>query len=221
MESVEIQITSDGFPTLFSGIFSESYHSKYGALTEALHVYIRHGLEAKSLQKSGKLRVGELGLGSCLNAALAYEFSTRNRITIEYHALEAFPPSVEILSRLSDQIPSGLQTFHQQILDLPQGKSHPLSRDFQFSWAEHFWPAPRLFNKLDVFFYDAFSPDKQPELWSVEAFREAFEALETGGILVTYCAKGYVRRHMKEAGFRVERLPGAPGKWEMLRATKI
>jgi tRNA U34 5-methylaminomethyl-2-thiouridine-forming methyltransferase MnmC len=103
---------------------------------------------------------------------------------------------------------------------MPSGEQHHPESNFSFRWSKEFWPASGIFENLDVLFYDAFSPDKQPELWTSEAFAMAFEAMNPGGILVTYCAKGYVRRNMEAAGFKTQRLPGPPGKWEMLRAVR-
>ena len=69
-------------------------------------------------------------------------------------------------------------------------------------------------------FFDAFNPDVQPHLWTTEVFRRFYEALQPGGILVTYCVKGIVKQALRNAGFTLKRLPGPPGKREMLRATR-
>jgi tRNA U34 5-methylaminomethyl-2-thiouridine-forming methyltransferase MnmC len=69
-----------------------------------------------------------------------------------------------------------------------------------------------------VVYFDAFAPEKQPEVWSPELFSRIFSSMNPGGILTTYCAKGSIRRMMQETGFTVERIPGASGKREMLRA---
>jgi tRNA U34 5-methylaminomethyl-2-thiouridine-forming methyltransferase MnmC len=220
MEGPEIFLTGDGSPTFFSSRFNENYHSRHGSLTESLHVFIRQGLEKKRSEKEGIIRVGEIGLGSGLNAALAFQFAVEKGVFVEYRAVEAYPLLPGMLSEFAQKLPFELVDFHSRLMTLPAGKIQSLENNFSFSWSAHVWPAPAVFKELDVLFYDAFSPDKQPELWTPEAFRTAFESMEPGGILVTYCAKGYVRRNMEEAGFQTERLPGPPGKREMLRARR-
>ena len=220
MRTPEILLTSDGYPTLYSAHFNEIYHSRHGSLTESQHVFIRNGLEAKLAEGHKKITIGELGLGSGLNAALAFQLAADWNYSIDYKALEAFPLPAETLQEFSEKLPGDLQLQHRRLMTLPSGEQHQLEPNFSFIWNKTMWPAVRILDRLDVFFYDAFSPDKQPELWTTEAFAIAFEAMHPGGILVTYCAKGYVRRNMEAAGFKTERLPGPPGKREMLRAVK-
>lgn len=220
MEQISILPTADGVPTLYSRRFSEIYHSRHGALTESRHVFIRHGLEFKMTEKEGEIRVGEIGLGSGLNAVLAFQVAMQQKAFVYYHSVEAFPLPAGILNDFAGMLPEDLRDFHHRLMELPSGLRHHPETNFRFSWSQDVWPADGIFEKLDVLFYDAFSPEKQPELWTTESFRLAFESMNPGGILVTYCAKGYVRRNMVEAGFSVERLPGPPGKREMLRAKK-
>jgi tRNA U34 5-methylaminomethyl-2-thiouridine-forming methyltransferase MnmC len=220
MEKPEIILTGDGFPTLYSAHFNEIYHSRHGSLTESQHVFIRNGLEAKLAEGQKKITIGELGLGSGLNAALAFQYAMRSNVKIDYQSLEAYPLQAEIWTAFNEKLPEELQSIHKRLMVLPSGELHQPEPLFSFQWRIEFWPAAEIFEKLDVLFYDAFSPEKQPELWTAEAFAMAFEAMHPGGILVTYCAKGYVRRNMEAAGFVTERLPGPPGKREMLRAMK-
>jgi tRNA U34 5-methylaminomethyl-2-thiouridine-forming methyltransferase MnmC len=221
IEDLEIHPTGDKSPTLYSSRFSEIYHSRHGAFTESMHVFIRHGLEEKIREKPGMIRVGEMGLGTCLNAALAFQYAETKNADLQYHAIEAFPPDLELLQRYSSLLPPEISNFHQQVVNLTAGLPHILSSQFSIHWEKSRWPVQGVFKELDVFFYDAFSPDKQPELWMVDAFRTAYDSMSVGGILVTYCSKGYVRRNLQEAGFQVERLPGPPGKREMLRARRL
>ena len=72
----------------------------------------------------------------------------------------------------------------------------------------------------DLIYFDAFGARVQPELWTETIFKKMYDALKDKGIIVTYAAKGSVRRAMQAVGFKVERLPGPPGKREMLRGTK-
>ncbi len=220
MKKPEIILTGDGFPTLYSAHFNEIYHSRHGSLTESMHVFIQAGLEQKRLEGLEKIRVGEIGLGSGLNAALAFHYATEHNVKIDYQSLEAYPLQAESWTAFNEKLPEELRSFHKRLMVLSSGKLHQPEPLFSFQWRKEFWPAAEIFEKLDVLFYDAFSPDKQPELWISEAFAMAFEAMNPGGILVTYCAKGYVRRNMEAAGFKTERLPGPPGKRVMLRAVK-
>ena len=220
MSTPEILLTGDGYPTLYSAHFNEIYHSRHGSITESKHVFIQNGLEAKLAEGQKKITIGELGLGTGLNAALAFQLAADRNFSIDYKALEAFPLPAETLQEFSEKLPGDLQLHHRRLMTLPSGEQHQLEPNFSFSWNKNLWPAIKIRDKLDVFFYDAFSPDKQPELWTPEAFSMAFETMNPGGILVTYCAKGYVRRNMEAAGFITERLPGPPGKREMLRAVK-
>lgn len=220
MEKPEIILTGDGFPTLYSSYFNEIYHSRHGSLTESKHVFILAGLEQKRLEGLEKIRVGEIGLGSGLNAALAFRFAIEGNVKIDYQSLEAYPLQAEIWTAFNEKLPEELRSFHRRLMELPSCGRHQPEANFGFRWSKEFWPASGILENLDVLFYDAFSPEKQPELWTSEAFAMAFEAMNPGGILVTYCAKGYVRRNMEAAGFKTERLPGPPGKREMLRAMK-
>ena len=221
MEKPEIMLTGDGFPTLYSTHFNEIYHSRHGSLTESKHVFILAGLEQKRSEGIDEIRVGEMGLGSGLNAALAFQYATENNVKIDYQSLEAYPLQAESWTAFNEKLPEELRSFHRRLMVLPPGELHQPEPLFSFQWRKEFWPAAEIFEKLDVLFYDAFSPDKQPELWTSGAFAMAFEAMNPGGILVTYCAKGYVRRNMESAGFVTERLPGPPGKREMLRARRV
>lgn len=221
MEKPEIILTGDGFPTLYSAYFNEIYHSRHGSLTESMHVFIQAGLEQKRLEGLEKIRVGEIGLGSGLNGALAFQYGTEHNVKIDYQSLEAFPLQSEIWAAFNEKLPEELRSFHRQLMVLPPGEWHQPESLFSFRWSKEFWPASGILENLDVLFYDAFSPEKQPELWTSEAFAMAFEAMNPGGILVTYCAKGYVRRNMEAAGFVTERLPGPPGKREMLKARRL
>lgn len=216
----EIQLTRDGNPTLYSERFNEAYHSRHGSLTESMHVFIRQGLHEKLSAGKNHIRIGEIGLGSYLNAALAFQFAKENAIRVEYLALEAFPPPLETLRTFSSQLPPAIQLFHSSLLACREGENTHFAGCFSLQWTRETWPATGFLKSLDVLFYDAFSPDKQPELWTTAAFETAFESMNTEGILVTYCSKSYVRRNMLEAGFLVEKLPGPPGKREMLRARK-
>jgi len=210
--------TKDGSLTLFSEKFQETYHSRHGALTESLHVFIENGLAYKA-KSNQTVKVGEIGLGTGLNAMLSLQFAQRNQTKIDYVAMEAFPLSNSIKNELIADYHIFNPEIYAKILHQPEAQSIEPDPYFSFQWYEKKWPQANPFEDLDVIFYDAFAPDTQPELWDENAMNAAFSSLKPGGILVTYCAKGYVRRNLINAGFIVERLQGPPGKREMLRGT--
>lgn len=222
------QPTKDGSMTLYSEHFNQTYHSRNGAVTESLHVFLEAGWHHKIKQGPSAIRILELGLGTGLNALLtlkAWRAKPKGAPTsLEYVALEPFP--LFPIERRELQM--------HQVVD-PEAESeihaNPAGEQHRVEWGEnaHFtrirstWQAYQRSKSnapFDVIYFDAFAPDTQPDLWSLERFQEAFNWLSPGGILVTYCAKGRVRRAMVDAGFRVEQLPGPPGKREMLRATR-
>lgn len=214
------QKTGDGSLTLFSELFGETYHSRHGAITESMHVFIEAGLSLVSKTKK-QIRIGEIGLGTGLNAILTYSYSEKHFIDIQYFAIEAFPISDYLKKEVISHFQNLDEAVYSKILFCQANQIYPIRSCFNFCWYQQKWPESNLFQNLDLIYYDAFAPGTQPELWTQIAFEAAFQSLNPGGILVTYCAKGDVKRNMKSAGFEVERLPGPPGKREMTRARKI
>ena len=214
--------------TLHSERFGQCYHSRHGARTESDHVFLDAGYEAAAaVCGTHPMRILELGLGTGLNALLTLD-RWRNAgcpFPLEYIALEPFPLTTEERADLAlgDVAgPSEEADLHAN----PEADLHKVDwgHHGQFSRRKTTWQAFAKAREergtFDVIYFDAFAPDSQPELWAPERFREAFLLLREGGLLVTYCAKGAVRRAMQSAGFKVERRPGPPGKREMLRARR-
>lgn len=212
--------TDDGSDTLYSAILDESYHSRNGAIQESMHVFIQAGLRHRQLDS---LRVFEVGFGTGLNALLSWREAEEQNLHVFYETIEAFPLPPSIYEPLffnvgTSSLPSdALFQLHQCEWGIPT----QLSPLFSFNKHQGFFDAYTFEEPFDVVFYDAFSPDKQPELWTEELFRKVYNALRPNGVLVTYCAKGEVRRTLQRAGFQTERIPGPPGKREMLRATRV
>ena len=207
----ELLQTADGSFTLFIPEVEETYHSTHGAVQESMHVFIENGLfvcEGKSL------RILEVGLGTGLNASLTLQHAKGN---VSYCALEPYPLSKEILDELavnkSDQLE---MKFH---LSAPN-EWISIHEQFSFARMEVGLEEFQSEEKFDIIYYDAFGPRVEPGLWTLERMQQCFNLLNEGGIFVTYCAKGQVRRNLQAAGFVVERLPGPPGKREMLRGVK-
>lgn len=225
------QRTEDGSLTLHSQRFNQSYHSRHGAVTESQHVFLEAGFHhcLRGQTAPQPLRVLELGLGTGLNALMtfrAWESVPKARQPpLEYVALEPYPLGPETLAAMAlskdAQIPvdqvSALHERHGAARHQVQWKPGARCVRLLQEWQDFAASEPGTF---DLIYYDAFAPDSQPELWVEDRFKEAHEMLNTGGVLVTYCAKGDVRRAMESAGLLVEKLPGPPGKREMLRATR-
>jgi tRNA U34 5-methylaminomethyl-2-thiouridine-forming methyltransferase MnmC len=216
----EIITTSDGSKTIQIVDWDEQYHSIHGAIQEAMHIYIGAGLF--SLNKE-KINVLEMGFGTGLNCFLTLQEAQSLNSYIEYTGIEAFPISDE------EHISLGyLENLNQinrlnleKINSCTWGEFIQITSQFSLLKVESTfqnWIAPT--NEYDLIYFDAFGPPVQPELWTLEMFQKMYAALKINGILVTYCAKGQVKRNLREAGFEVENLPGPPGKREITRARK-
>jgi len=204
--------SSDGSLTIWVPELDEHYHSIHGAITESQHVFIDAGLMAFDKEEVSIL---EVGLGTALNARLTLE--QKGERNIHYFALEKFPLNVEEVNEIE------ALGHHKEakILKVGAGKPTIIETGFTFELStEDLRNFKTDAPSFDLIYFDAFAPSAQPELWSEEVFRAMYNALLPGGALVTYCAKGVVKRTMKSVGFEVEALPGPPRKREMTRAWK-
>lgn len=213
--------TTDGSITLYLPELDEHYHSTKGAMTEALHVYIdlafRHFLSQQNQAHTMPIRVFEVGFGTGLNALLTLKNAKEENVNVHYSSVELYPLQTELLDALNYGDPQSLQLLHQA----PWNAPHAITPNFEL----HKLQADLLTMNIpcaDVVYFDAFAPEKQPELWTPAVFQKIYEAMSPGGVLTTYCAKGAVRRALQQVGFFVERMPGpANGKREVLRAIKM
>jgi tRNA U34 5-methylaminomethyl-2-thiouridine-forming methyltransferase MnmC len=216
----EIITTSDGSTTIHLPDWDENYHSKHGAIQEAKHVFIANGL---SLFKDKSIAILEIGFGTGLNAFITFLESKKLNITVDYVGVEAYPVSTaEILSMNYVNELNAMtenQVFEQMHTSNWEEKTI-LSETFCLTKRKQFFAEIEDVAQFDLIYFDAFGYRVQPELWSTEIFQKMFNALKPNGILVTYAARGVVKRSMIEVGFTVEKLPGPPGKREMFRATK-
>ena len=214
-------ITEDGSQTIYLPEMDEHYHSVHGAIQESLHIYIEQGL----LQTTKKdLSVLEIGFGTGLNAYLTYCIAQRENISVHYCSLEKYPLNKQEYSLL--KYPTNLFTEHSPIFDQMHqaawNKKVQLSEIFQLE-KFHADLLTFQFNEIaqfDLVYYDAFAPGKQPEMWTDMILHKVAATVKPGGKLVTYCAKGSVRRALADAGFTMERIPGPKGKKEILRGKK-
>lgn len=209
----EIQLTADGSPTLYLPEIDEHYHSVKGAVTESRHVYVECGLRhrAAAAKPGDTVRVLEIGYGTGLNASLTAEtgYTCVHYIALELHPLPAYSVpdyGIDIMPRLNGA------DWDLPVMITPRFILEKRKADFLTS------PLPE---SVDVVYFDAFAPEKQPEMWSEDALRRVVGVMNRGAVLTTYCAKGTIRRLLQSLGLTVERLPGPPGgKREILRATK-
>ncbi len=221
MNLPELVKTSDGSDTLYLSEIDEHFHSTHGAIQESNHVFIVAGMRTCKKQS---LTIFEVGFGTGLNAYLTILEAITKGIIIRYITVEKYPLPKGIWESLNypHLIENENSRFFEDIHEAPWNQEVNIS---------HFFSILKLSADLtnlvlstlpifDLIYYDAFSPEKQPELWETSVFKQLADHCNPEAKIVTYCAKGAVRRSLKEAGFVPERIPGPPGKREMLRGTK-
>jgi len=213
-------ITEDGSTTLFIPKLNEHYHSIHGAVQESMHIFIREGY---TQIRNFPAHIFEAGFGTGLNAFLTFLVSEREGKSIHYTAIEKYPLEDQFVRQLNypeRTDPAKAGVFHAL---------HDASWDQDIRISEYFTLHKMKGDLLevqlpdtsyDLVFFDAFGPDKQPELWTEKIFRMLYQSMNEGASLVTFSVKGSVKRALKAAGFSLEKLPGPPGKREMTRATK-
>jgi len=215
----EIVTTEDGSHSIYVQTLDEHYHSVHGAFTESQHVFIEAGLNQL---KNSHIRILEMGFGTGLNALLTFVEANKSNISIYYTGIEKYPLERTITDSLN----------YESIIDPAWKGMFKLIHDSQ--WQQEVLIKPGFILKkvqcdmhemgevdeFDLVYFDAFAPEKQPELWTEDLFNHIFLSMRSNSILTTYSSKGTVRRNLEAAGFRVEKIPGPPGKREMTRAYK-
>ncbi len=217
----KIIITADGSHSLFIPSMDENYHSVHGAIGESIHVFIKAGLhQCEKLN----IRILEVGFGTGLNALLTLIETKGSNISVNYTGIEKYPLISEEYSNLNypDILGEEYKANFLKMHTCDWEKDEEIKENFilrkikadltHYEFNEE--------NNFDLVYFDAFAPNKQPDLWNIDIYRRIYNICSEGAILVTYCAKGIVRRELVSAGFYAERLPGPPGKFEMLRAIK-
>ncbi|UKT62340.1 tRNA (5-methylaminomethyl-2-thiouridine)(34)-methyltransferase MnmD [Pedobacter mucosus] len=213
--------TADGSNTLYNETIGEHYHSKHGALQESKHVFIDAGLKFASDAKS-EISILEVGFGTGLNFILSFAYCTENNINLNYTSIEAFPLSTDTLeetgysSYVPEKIWGSFITRYINALKSRQTLSSLCELEISHTTLAEF----NTDEAFDLIYYDAFSVQHQPEMWSDEIIAYACSFLKPGGTFVTYAITGKLKRALKANGFTIEKLPGAPGKREMLRGLK-
>ena len=219
----EFLITGDGSVTIHLPDWNEQYHSKHGAINEARYVFINTGLHHFLGENSYKeISIMEIGFGTGLNALLTVSEIEKLNISCKYLGVEAYPISAQEVSGLNYSEKTEISDkLFQKLHDVPWEDNVEITTHFSLTKRKQFFSEISEKKTIDLIYFDAFGARVQPELWTEEIFSTMYSALKVNGVLVTYAAKGSVRRAMQAVGFLVERLPGPPGKREMLRATKI
>ena len=216
----EILITKDGSTTIHLPEWNESYHSKNGAIQEAYHVFIKHGL---SLFQGKSVSVLEIGFGTGLNAFITYLEAERENQSIDYFGVEAYPVVLEEVLQMNYvtelNVANEFSAFEKMHKTAWENKTE-ISTNFSLTKRQQFFQDINDINRFDLIYFDAFGFRVQPELWSLEIFKKMYASLKPEGVLVTYACRTSIKNAMLESGFVVEKLSGAPGKREMLRAKK-
>ena len=216
-----ISKTDDGSDTIYLPEIDEHYHSTHGAVQESEHVFIRAALDAVQCTDAS-LKVFEMGFGTGLNALLSYRWAEQHQRKLEFYSVEKYPIPATLYQQLNYGNTLSEHESHilQQMHQLSWGSLHAIGPLFSLHKTETDLLDYRASEQFHAIFMDAFSPGKQAHLWSEAVFRMFFGMLREGGVLTTYSSKGDVKRALKAAGFRIEKLPGPAGKRDMLRARK-
>lgn len=217
----EIITTNDGSTTIHLPELNESYHSKHGAIQEAYHVFIKNGL---SLFEGKSVSILEIGFGTGLNSFITYLEAKKSNQIIDYVGVEAYPVAVEEALQMNyvkelnaNQEAVIFKNMHETVWE----EKKAISDDFSLTKRQQLFQEINDEDAYNLIYFDAFGFRVQPELWSLEVFQKMYNALKINGVIVTYACRSSIKNAMIECGFKVEKLPGAPGKREMLRAKKI
>lgn len=216
----QIVVTADGSATIHLPQWQESYHSRHGAIQEARHVFLANGFDQC---KPDPIHILEIGFGTGLNALLTLQRAIETSRTVFYTGIEAFPVSSHEARAVDFTAQPGLGELAPYFLPMHESPSfdfkslHPF---FHLRRREERFEQISDVSAYDLIYFDAFGYRVQPELWSEDIFRRMYLALKPSGLLVTYAARGVIRRNMEAVGFRVKKRPGPIGKREMFVAFK-
>jgi tRNA U34 5-methylaminomethyl-2-thiouridine-forming methyltransferase MnmC len=217
---LKLKLTNDGSHTLYRTDLDETYHSTHGAIQESKHVFIKKGLDY-SCSDLGKKKISilEVGFGTGLNCFLSFLYAKKNNIFIEYTALEINPLCNQIVKELNYCTNQDEQCIFNKMHSVNWNELNGISSDFKLNKIHNSLQEYTFKNTFDLVYFDAFGPRVEPNLWKKEWYEKIKTSLNNNAIIVTYCAKGAVRRDLISAGYIIERLEGPPGKREMLRGS--
>ena len=231
----QLVTTSDGSHSIFIAELDEHYHSVHGAIRESKHVFIEAGLKfvlnlpsPPDSYRDGEgqgVRLLEVGLGTGLNCFLTFLHNGEGmgERSIEYTAIEAYPLEEDVVKRLNYPEQLNARKFKNIFFDIHKSawnRKVELADDFILKKINDKFQDINFDEKYDLVYFDAFAPRVQPEMWTNKIFEKIYDSMNKDAVLVTYCAKGEVKRTLKTVGFEVETLQGPPGKREMIRVRK-
>ena len=208
-------ITADNSPTLYVPELDEHYHSINGAVQESQHVFINAGL--KYIDKK-EINLLEIGFGTGLNAALSFELIKKTKQQIYYETIEKYPLSMDTILDL--KYSNIDQEFYNKIHVVEWEKTIPITENFNLKKINTDLKEYNPDKAFDIIYFDAFAPEKQPDLWTESIFAKLFEHTKDKGYLLTFSAKGIVKQALRNVGYKVQRLQGPPGKRHIIRAIK-
>lgn len=221
--TVELITTDDGSHSLYVPELNETYHSFHGAIQESEHVFIKMGLDAHLSDRPDyeTIHVLEVGLGTGLNALLTAQWAFEHKKNVQMTSLEAYPINSQLAEQLnySKMLNNDLaDTWFKDIHEGVWNENNKIHEWFDIKKIESKLEDYRLQDgEYNIVFYDAFAPNKQAELWEIDVLRKVFNSQSFKGLFVTYCAKGQLKRDLRDLGYHVETLAGPPGKKEMVR----
>jgi tRNA U34 5-methylaminomethyl-2-thiouridine-forming methyltransferase MnmC len=219
---IELITTGDGSHSLLNTSLDETYHSRHGALQESKYVFIKQGFNF-FIEKTGNKQVSilEVGFGTGLNAWLTLQDAKALNISIHYTSLETYPLPKSVWPSLNYATASEFEKDFKKLHEAEWNKEALINKDFSLHKVEQSLQEFDVVGKsFDIIYFDAFAPNKQPELWEAPILQKVVSSLNPSGVFVTYCAKGQLKRDLKSFDLVVESLPGPPGKREMVRALK-
>ncbi len=215
--------TDDNSHTIQINNSSVTFHSTKGAIQESNHVFISAGLKwyAEKFPGNTNIRIFEVGFGTGLNALLTATIAKNFALNIEYQSIDLYPLSKEVYNRLNFAQILVEEKLYYKIMTATWNEEIQITDFFNLLKINTDFQSFISREGFDVVYFDAFAPEDQPELWTEEVFKKVFHFLNKCGVLVTYCSKSIVRKRLENAGFSVTKLPGPPGKREIIRAIKI
>jgi len=218
-KSNKLVLTEDGSHTIFVPELNEHYHSTHGAVQESNIVFLESGYD---YHRADPLHIFEVGFGTGLNALLTALRSAQTGRKVFYTSIEKYPVDKEITEKINYPEFAGEngEDMFIKIQESKWGEMVKISDSFSLLKIMGDMITDNIPGKYDLIYFDAFGPDKQPEMWKEDIFRKISSVINAGGVLVTYSAKGEVKRLLRSCGFTVSLLPGPPGKREMIRAVK-
>jgi len=220
--TIELFTTEDGSHSLRVPDLNETYHSNHGAIQESNHVFIKNGLKHwVNNNSSNEIKIFEVGFGTGLNALLTATLANKLEKNIFYQSIELYPLPYKLTtqlnySTLNSSDPKLFKLLHSSVWEKPV----EINNHFTLLKNQAPFQDFKTHHLYDLLFFDAFAPSKQPEMWEYPIIEKCYQLLNKGGVFVTYSANGQLKRDLKKAGFMLESLPGPPGKFEMVRATK-